>query len=101
MTMNILTLIKELRTKKKYLEKQTSEIDGRIRKLKKQHFDADEEKEFTFELLEAVLTDYLTEEQIKEIVKNFEVSFERLELVLADYLTEEQTKEVIDKLKEV
>jgi len=97
----ILTLIKELRTKKKFLEKQTSDIDKRIRELKKQHFGADEKKDFTFELLEAVLADYLTKKQIKEVVKNFEISFERLELVLANYLTEEQIKEVIDKLEEV
>lgn len=98
---NILTLIKELRTKKGYLTRQASDIDKRIKQLKKQHFDADEGKEFTFELLEAVLVDYLTEEQIKEVVKNFEVSLERLGLVLADYLTEEQITEIIEKLKEV
>jgi len=96
-----LTLIKELRTKKRFLKEQASGIDERIRKLKKQHFDADEEKDFTFELLEAVLADYLTPKLIREIIKNFEVSFERLELILADYLTEEQIKEAIDRLKEV
>lgn len=96
-----LTLIRELRTKNKFLKKQTSDIDERIKKLKKQHFNADEEKDFTFELLEAVLADYMTKKLIKEIIKNFEVSFERLELILADYLTEEQIIEVIDKLKEV
>ncbi|NVM23687.1 MAG: hypothetical protein HWN68_18155 [Desulfobacterales bacterium] len=96
-----LILIRELRTKEKFLDRQKSDIRMRIRELKKQYFDADEEKEFTFELLEAILTDYLTNEQIKEVVKNFEISFERLELVLADYLTEEQIKEVIDKLKEI
>jgi len=99
--MNILNLIRELRTKKKFLEKQAFKIDERIRQLKKQHFDADEGKDFTFELLGAVLLDYLTKEQIKAVIKNFEISFERLRLVLADYLTEEQIKEVIDKLKEV
>lgn len=98
---NILTLIRELRTKRKRLKEQVSDIDKRIRELKKQHFDADEEKDFTFELLEAVLADYLTNQQIKEVIGNFEVSFERLELVLADHLTEEQITEVMEKLKEV
>lgn len=96
-----LLLIRELRMKEKFLDRQKSEIRKRISELKKQYFDADEEKDFTFELLEAVLTDYLTKKQIKEIIKNFEVSFERLELVLADYLTEEQIKEVIAELKEL
>lgn len=96
-----LVLIRELRTKKGYLEKQTCEIDERIRKLKKRHFGADEGKQFTFELLEAVLTEYLTKKQIKEIVKNFEVSFERLELILKEYLTEEEVKEIINNLKEL
>ena len=96
-----LLLIRELRTKEKFLDRQKSDIKKRISELKKRHFGADEEKEFTFELLEAVLADYLIKEQIKEVVKNFEVSFERLKLVLADYLTEERINEAIDKLKEV
>jgi len=93
--------IRELRTKEHRLLGEVSSIRKRREKLKKQYFGADEEKNFTFELLEAVLTDYLTKKQIKEVVKNFEVSFERLETVLAGHLTEEQIKEVIDKLKEV
>lgn len=97
----ILTLIYELRTKKKHLLKQAYQIQERIKELKRQYFEADEEKDFTFELLATVLADYLTNEQIKAVIKNFEVSFERLELVLADYLTEDQIKEVIDKLKEI
>lgn len=98
---NILTLISELRMKRKRFLVETSRITDRIIKLKKDYFDADEEKDFTFELLAAVLADYLTNQEIKGVLKKFEVSFERLELVLANLLTEEQIQEVIDKLKEV
>lgn len=97
----ILTHIRELRTKEKRHLKEVSDISKEIKRLKKQHFGTDEERDFTFELLEAVLKDYLTQAKIKKVVKNFEVSFERLELILADYLTKEQIAEVIDKLKEV
>ena len=100
-TNNILTLISELRTKRKRFFVETSRITDRINRLKKQYFDADEEKAFTFELLEAVLADYLNQGQTKKVIKNFEVSFERLELVLANLLTEQQIQEVIEKLKEV
>lgn len=96
-----LLLIRELRTKEKSLDRQKSDIRRRIEELKKRHFDADEGKDFTFELLEAVLADYLTKKLIKEVIKNFEISFERLKLILADYLTEEQIKEAIGRLKEV
>jgi len=96
-----LLLIRELRTKEKFLDRQKSDIRKRIGELKKRHFGADEGKDFTFELLEAVLADYLTKKQIKEVVKNFEISFERLKLILADYLTKEQIKEIIAKLEEI
>ena len=99
--MNILNLIKELRTKRKFLQEQASSIDKRIKQLKKQHFDADEEKEFTFELLEAVLTNYLTETQITQVIKQFEVSYIRLRAILDGHLTVEQIDEIIEKLKEI
>ena len=98
---NILTLIKELRTKKRLLTTETSRITDRIIELKKRHFDADEEKDFTFELLATVLADYLTAQQIKGVLRKFEVSFARLRLVLANLLTEQQIQEIIDILKEV
>ncbi len=98
---NILTLIQELRIKRKRLIGQTTEITDHIKELKKQHFDADEDQDFTFELLAAVLLDYLNQGQIKQVLKKFEVSYDRLELKLADFLTEQEIQEVIDKLKEV
>lgn len=98
---NILTIIKELRTKRKRYISEVSAITDRIIALKKQHFDADEEKDFTFELLATVLADYLTTQQIKEVLRKFEVSYERLRMVLSNLLTEQQIQEIIDKLKEV
>ncbi len=100
-TNNILTLISELRTKRKRFLIETSRITDRIARLKKQYFDADEEKDFTFELLAAVLADYLTNQQITRVLRKFEVSYERLELILANLLTEQEIQKVIDKLKEV
>ncbi|MBA7670988.1 hypothetical protein ES703_79137 [subsurface metagenome] len=96
-----LDIIRSLRIKRKRLLAQADEIDDRTRKLLKQHFGADQERPFSFELLAAVLAYYLDDYTIKEILNKLELTVAKLRKLLLNYLTKAEVDEVISALKGV